>query len=130
MNTYHPGLPGGSPPGDARPVNGQIWRGIKKPPIEPKDFLSEAEKGNERADLNDPEWWGLSVWVNQEEADQGRKLFRYMERWHIARGVPSTAYCGVIKATPRDQNPHHHTWWKPVEYEPSPDFKIVLNPLR
>ncbi len=95
-----------------------------------KDFLSEAEKGTDGADLADPEWWGLSVWIDEQEADQGRGLFRYMERWHIACGIPSVGDCGLIKATPRDQNPHHHTWWKPTTYNAVPDFQIALMPLR
>jgi hypothetical protein len=130
VGSYNLSLPGGQPPSDATPVNGEIWRGIKKPPLSSHDFLSEAEKKNPKADLSDPEWWGLSVWTSKEQADQGRGLFRYMEKWHIACGTPSITDCGVIKATPREQNPFHYTWWKTVEYDATPDFQIVLAPLR
>jgi hypothetical protein len=74
------------------------------------------------------ECWGLSVWTSRDAVDHARKASRYVRRWHIAAGqvVPED---GVILATPSEQQPEHHTFWRDVRRDLASRFTIILPPL-
>lgn len=126
MTVYHSGLPTGLPPSSSQPVAGSLYRGIKQPPLAEGSFLSEAELGNPNADPADPKSWGLSVWRTAEAVAHARGAFKWMRKWHIALGQPSQ---GRVLETPSNNNPHHCTWWKPLAYDPCPDFAITIFPV-
>jgi len=91
-------------------------------------FLSEAERGTPNADVALSISWGLSVWRSRDAVDHARSLFRHMRKWHVAMGEPGPTR-GVILDTSSNRNPNHYTWWKPVAYDPTPEFQILLEPV-
>ena len=128
MTIYNPSMPPGCPPSSAWLVSGEIWRGVKKMPMSAASFLSEAERGTVGIDLSSAKAWGLSIWCSEEAALHARKIIPFMRKWHLARGEPTAK--GVMMKTPSNDNTEHHTWWKPLAYDPAPDFVVAIPPLK
>jgi hypothetical protein len=115
------------PPSEAQPVDQLIYRGILKPPISAHDFLSHVEaklKGNNPEIC---EHWGLSVWASQADAEHARKAYRWVKFWHIAEGHVGPED-GVLLATPNDNHPEHHTFWKCFSKSLEAKFTIIFPP--
>lgn len=127
MVEYHPNFPPACPPSDALPASGEIFRGIRTPPVTSADFLSHVELQMKNCDSSNCEHWGLSVWVSRAAVVNARKVFKYMRRWHIAVGTVD-ADDGVIKPTPNEKNNEHHTFWKAFGNDISDRFTIAFEP--
>jgi hypothetical protein len=109
-------------------MDGEIFRGIRVPPVEEKDFLSSAEVDISNCKADDCEAWGLSVWISMVDVQHAQKIQRYTRKWHIARGKV-TAQDGVILKTPSIPRPNHHTFWKHHGVELWKKFAIVAAPV-
>jgi hypothetical protein len=125
--SFHANLPTGCPPGEAEPVSGEIFRGIRETPISETDFLSHRETGS-HCDAPECECWGLSVWASMEAVEHARKAIPPIRRfWYIASGDLGEAD-GVIKHTPNRRQPQHHTFWRDAERDFADKFKIIITP--
>jgi hypothetical protein len=123
---YADGVPDGCPPVDAKPVNMLIYRGIKVSPISERDFKSHREM-NATCTLDECQCWGLSVWTSPEAVAHARKTQRFFRKWHIAAGTVDFSD-GVLKATPSEPQPEHHTYWKQKDCNLSSKFQVVMPP--
>lgn len=121
------GRPASCPPDEAKPFSGKIFRGIKAPPISPRDFLSAVEAGSRHCVAEDCQWWGLSVWLTLDAALHARGVLKHMKKWHIAEGTID-ASDGVILATPSNAQPQHHTFWKDRRRSVESKFSIKVMP--
>lgn len=101
----------GCPPQDASSANGPIYKVVKKHPLESGEFDSDVERKVKNTDDQNCQCWGCSVWVDQDGIDTALTLFPYWKKRHIVVAVVDPSD-GVIKHTPSNPQPRHHTFWK------------------
>ncbi len=99
------------PPSDAGDAECEVYRFVKKNPIDPAEFRSYHETG-QRPTANSCQRCGLSVFLNVEDV---RAFLRHLWQNYPDRGYGPhifkrslTANDGKIQPT---GNHGHHTWW-------------------
>lgn len=130
MPNYHPELPPGCPPNDAAPMTGTVFRRTKKPPttITNQDFHSSRELGDQ-APGSECQRWGTSVWVDMADVLRDLENFAaYLPKYRIV-AFDVTPDHGVIKHTPTNDRPHHHTFWRDATIDFSEICTIVYSPV-
>ena len=112
MPTFPDAFPPNCPCG-AEPFNGSIFRGCATDPSTEEDFIphcmSTLRQESSRADRDDCNHWGLSVFTSLDDALHAQELFDWAARWHIFEGAV-TSDDGVIKSTPARLRGHHTFW--------------------
>jgi hypothetical protein len=116
------------PPAAAIAINQELYRGIKRPPIDDVDFMSWVENPDIAGDPQNCQHWGLSVWKARIDAEHARRVHNYMRKWHIASGFVDERD-GVFMETPRDECPEHCTFWVKHNMNIKSKFKIAMYPL-
>jgi hypothetical protein len=72
--------------------------------------------------------WGLSVWLEKEDALHARALVPFFRKCYIVR-VDFGLTDGVLLPTPSDDQPGHHTYWKRHGLQlPSERFASIIEP--
>lgn len=66
---------------------------------------------------------GLSVYTVVDDVRLAARMPGPRKRGLVVAKGELDAACGVIKATPRDEN-SHHTWWLPSDVDPSGRFCV------
>jgi hypothetical protein len=99
------------PPSDAFSAQGSIFKVVKKYPPDSKEFDSDVERQAKGADDKNCQCWGCSVWVDQDGIDTALGLFQFWKKRHIVVAAVNSSD-GVIKHTPSNIQPRHHTFWK------------------
>jgi len=127
LPSYHPNIPDGCPPTDARPMRGVIYRSLRGAKPEAIDFQSHAER-NVSSVGPECQKWGLSVWLSEEDVKHARSVMAFFRRKHIACGQVTPLH-GVIKRTPSGNQPNHHTYWRDHTIDFVPLFRVVMPPV-
>lgn len=129
MPSYHPDLPAGCPPTAAISMTGMLYRRSKKPPnsITNADFYSSRELGDKAADAP-CQRWGTSVWTNMADVTLDLENFPYLQKYRIV-SFAVTPGLGVIRHTPSNERPNHHTFWRDYGTDFSKICKIVHSPV-
>ncbi|BCH65032.1 hypothetical protein RvVAT039_22480 [Agrobacterium vitis] len=112
QNTYSSTLRN-CPPDDASSANGIIYKVVKKHPMASNEFDSDVERKVKNTDDKNCQCWGCSVWVDQNGIDTALTLFPFWKKRYIVASAVNGGD-GVIKHTPSNLQPRHHTFWKAV----------------
>jgi len=119
-------LPPDCPPESAWPAEGQYYRFVSRPVIEPNDFLSHRERGFPLEDAkhhDECEFGGLSILKNLRDVKAMRDEVPGFAKKSVAVGILNQTL-GRLKHTPYNGN-SHHTWWIPEGCDPAPLFEVV-----
>src|SRR5437764_988464 len=125
MPRYVEGLPSDCPPEDATPMNGAIYRGLKKLPID-HDTIKSHRELNMKCDRDNCECWGTSVWISREHVTHAQRTISFVRRWYIAE-INITDEHGVIKRTGRQLN--HYTFWRDCTVDFAKRSTIIMYPM-
>lgn len=123
---YHPEIPDQCPPHDAEDADRVIFRQVNDLPIRREHFLSHIENGRSNK-RNNCEHWGCSIWVDEAGVNHARSIIPHFRSTYIISGqvVPGN---GVIKHTPNNRQPLHHTFWKAAAADVTAAFAVFLEP--
>lgn len=108
---FHPNLPADCPLPGAQPHVGIMYRALKAAEPTEWDFTSDAERAREGYSVEDCLNWGLSVWVSEGGVEHARRIIKGFHKKCVVRVVVGVAD-GLLLATPTDNQPEHHTYWK------------------
>lgn len=128
MPTYHPDRPKGCPCQGATSHTGKMYRGVRRSTIAPIDFLSHGERPRAKCDRTKCKPWGLSVWVDIEDVHFARNASTFLRDQYIAEG-DVTPVDGCILKTPSNEQENHYTFWKDINVDFVPRFRVILNPV-
>jgi hypothetical protein len=118
---WPPHYPESCPPEDARPADIKAFRFVDGFPCSGPDFVSVQERNPHRDYGNRCKACGLSVFLSIEDALGMQKRIPGFRKKRLAVGA-LTPDDGVVKATPSQNEPSHHTWWMPIEAKPFDRF--------
>lgn len=123
---FHPDIITSCPPSDAIDA-GRVFRKIDGSSAVAKDFVSDVEAERKYRDPEKCECWGCSVWCDEEAVELALALFPYWKKKSIVVGdlLPGE---GVLKKTPSENQPRHHTLWKPHGLDISGRFVVFRAP--
>ena len=108
---FHPDIVASCPPIDAQPAPGPIYRKIAGKVATAADFASDVESNKTNCDATLCECWGCSIWCDEESVALALDLFPFWKKKYIVVGTPGNQH-GVLKHTPTDSQPGHHTFWR------------------
>jgi len=108
---FDPDIVPNCPPNNAKPASGILYKVTKGFPPEQNDFDSDVERKAKNHDPTKCDCWGCSVWVDAEGVNTGLNLFQFWKRRHVV-AAHVCATDGVLKHTPSNSQPRHHTFWK------------------
>lgn len=114
--TWPTNYPDDCPPNDAVTPNHTVYRFIKDNPPVKRDFSSHVDKSPTSTFTDRCKACGISVFIDLEEAIAAQSLIPGIAKKMIALCAISHDD-GRIKHTPKNINPEHYTWWKPVEFD-------------
>lgn len=120
---FYSKCPNNCPPLDAKPVDGEIFRGLRSSKLCPDEFKSFHELGREKDSDDQCMACGLSVWVGEAEYRHARGLLPWVRRWGVAKARLKPQH-GMIKKNGTDGRPHN-TLWPDVSHDLCKIFKLV-----
>ena len=125
---YHSDIPPNCPPPDAVQYVGSIFRALEFPMHDPRNCQSHRERGKacdgQKSAECECECWCLSVWPTTNAVIQGRKAVPYLRRFPVGE-VLVTSGDGVLRASPTNNQPLHHSFWKLIESDMHLRFNII-----
>lgn len=109
------------PPSDAFPADGEVFRAVKRKPLDQRDFRTHAERGA-APDAPPCLRCGLSVYGTLDDVLHHIDLFPSFGKV-VARAELASEH-GITKRTPGRQ-PTHTTWWPFPEVDRVSIFAVV-----
>ena len=110
---FHQGFPNGCPPADAESGDCTLYKAIGGSDPVVRDFESFAERKRPGIDLAACQSWGISVWTDMDSVQHALNAFHCFRSKHII-SFSVKENDGLLKHTPSNRQPNHHTFWKSV----------------
>ena len=124
-------FPDDCPPEQASPADGTYYRIVKNAPPDSEDFVSLYDSDQNRAmsivrqgTRTECETMGLSVYTDRDDAVNC--ALQYPKIGDRVASVALTPVSGKVLYT-GGRFPTHHTWWKPVDFDPTGVAQVVAS---
>ena len=114
-----------TPPTEAEPAPGTVYRLVQHNPVQAEDFKTPFEENPKRFD-NKPtiQNCGVSIHTDPQDSEKLRNRIRKFRRRQIAESELNPTL-GMIRHTPSLEEKSHHAWWIPIGAEPWVVFNVI-----
>jgi len=120
--TYYPT---GCPPGSAAAPSGDVFRLVRANPPQDDDFVPhiilypDTDFKKRKCEA-----CGLTVFISRDECRRAGDRIPALRGRLLAVATLNSTH-GLLAHTPRQSNPHHHTWWQSASIQAAALFSVA-----